>query len=88
MVEGVVLVNVERTRVASVAQMLVDLPGVTKVFSVGGRYDLVALLRLKTNEELAELVTERLALIEGIERTETLVAFAVYSRFDLERPFS
>ena len=58
MVEGVVLVNVERTRVASVAQMLVDLPGVTKVFSVGGRYDLVALLRLKTNEELAELVTD------------------------------
>ena len=88
MVEGVVLVNVERTQVAAVAQMLVDLPGVTKVFSVGGRYDLVALLRLKSNEELAELVTERLAVVEGIERTETLVAFAVYSQFDLERPFS
>jgi DNA-binding Lrp family transcriptional regulator len=88
MVDGVVLMNVERPHVPAVAEQVVELPGVTGVFSVGGRYDLVVLLRVKTNEELADLVTKRLAAVEGIARTETLIAFAVYSRFDLERPFT
>jgi DNA-binding Lrp family transcriptional regulator len=88
LVDGVVLMNVERRLVSAVAEKVVEIPGVTSVFSVGGRYDLVALIRVATNEELAELVTKRLAAVEGIERTETLIAFAVYSRFDMERPFS
>jgi DNA-binding Lrp family transcriptional regulator len=88
MVDGVVLMNVERPHVPSVAEKVVDLPGVTSVFSVAGRYDLVVLLRVKSNEDLAELVTKRLAAVDGIERTETLIAFEVYSRFDAERPFT
>jgi hypothetical protein len=39
-------------------------------------------------EELAELVTARLARIGGIEDTYTMVAFEVFSQHDLESMFS
>lgn len=88
MVNALVLINVQRAAVSSVAQQLLELDGVTEVFSVAGRYDLVAILRVKTNEAIADLVTNRILAIEGITSTETLIAFKVFSKFDLERMFS
>ena len=54
----------------------------------GGSYDVVALVRVKSNEDIADMVTERMVKIEGIDRTETLIAFKTYSRHDLESVFS
>lgn len=88
MVNAIVLINVERGHVNDVAQKLVSLNGITEVFSVAGRYDLVAILRTHTNERVAELVTEEIMAIEHIERTETLMAFQVFSEYDLARMFS
>ena len=88
MVNAVVLINVERGHVNDVAQQLVSLDGVTEVFSVAGRYDLVAVLRTATNERIAELVTRHIMDIEAIANTETLLAFQVFSKYDLERMFS
>ncbi len=55
MVNAIVLINVDRGHVNDVAQQLVALDGVTEVFSVAGRHDLVAVLRTPTNERIAEL---------------------------------
>ncbi|NUQ00352.1 MAG: Lrp/AsnC ligand binding domain-containing protein [Armatimonadetes bacterium] len=88
MVTAMVLINTARGRTNEVAEALVALEGVSEAYSVGGRFDLVAVLRLRDNEALAELVTRRMTQIEGIERTETLIAFQVYSRHDLEHMFS
>jgi DNA-binding Lrp family transcriptional regulator len=62
--------------------------GVTEVFSVAGQYDLVAILRTQTNEEIADLVTRRIQDVRDIIDTETLMAFKVYSKYDLERLFA
>ena len=62
--------------------------GITEVFSVGGRYDLVAILRVVDNDTLAELVTEEMLKVNGIVDSETLIAFRVFSRHDLESMFS
>jgi DNA-binding Lrp family transcriptional regulator len=86
-VTAIVLVNTERGRVVEVAERLVEITGVSEVFSVAGRYDLVALLRVKTNDEMAELVTGGLQRVQGVAHTETLTAFRAYSRHDLERMF-
>lgn len=88
MVNAIVLINVERAAVSPVAQQLLEFDGVTEVFSVAGRYDLVAILRVKTNEAIADLVTNKILAVDGITRTETLIAFKVFSKFDLERMFS
>ena len=53
--------------------------GISEVFSVSGRYDLVAIARVGSNEDLAELVTGRMLKIEGIQNTETMLAFRAYS---------
>ena len=88
MVTAIVLINVERAKIDEVSQQLLDLKGVTEVFSVAGQPDLVAILRTATNEEIADLVTRHIRDIQGITRTETLMAFKAYSKHDLERLFS
>jgi DNA-binding Lrp family transcriptional regulator len=88
MVTAIVLLNVARARVGEVADKLAATDGITEVYSVAGRYDLVAMVRVRTNEELADVVTNRMQRIEGIESTETLISFRAYSKVDLEGVFS
>jgi DNA-binding Lrp family transcriptional regulator len=88
MTTALVLLGVARGEVNAVAEKLADMEGITEVYSVAGRYDLVAIIRVKENEKLAELVTNHIRKIEGIEKSETLIAFRVYSRYDLEMAFS
>jgi DNA-binding Lrp family transcriptional regulator len=84
----VVLINVEHGRVQDVADALIALEGVAEVYSVGGRFDLVAIIRTRTNEAMADLVTNHMLKIANIHSTETLIAFKAYSNYDLERMFA
>jgi DNA-binding Lrp family transcriptional regulator len=88
MVSAIVLLTVEREKINDVANEIVDIDGVTEVYSVAGRYDLAAIARVKNNDDLAVVVTEKIRKVEGITSSETLIAFRVYSRHDLERMFS
>lgn len=88
MVSTVVLINVEPNKVNEVAQAIADLPGVSEVFSVAGRFDLVAIVRVKDNETMAEVVTGKMLAVPGIIRSETLIAFRAFSKHDLEAMFS
>ena len=88
MVTAFVLLNIARGQVNEVADELANTDGIYEVHSVAGRYDLVAVIRVKTNEELADLVTDTIRKLEGIEASETLIGFRVISRYDLDRMFS
>jgi DNA-binding Lrp family transcriptional regulator len=88
MVTAIILLGVERKKIQSVGELLADQSEISEVFSVSGNYDLVAIIRVKTNDDLANLVTDKLANVEGIEHTETMLAFRTYSRHDLEGMFS
>jgi DNA-binding Lrp family transcriptional regulator len=88
MVTALVLLNVERSKVNAVAEMLAELNGVSEVLSVAGRYDLAVVIRTRDNDQMAELVTDHLLKVEGIIKSETLTAFRVYSRHDLDSMFS
>ncbi len=85
MVSAIVLLTVERDEINSVADAIADIDGVSEVYSIAGRYDLAAIIRVKTNEDLANVVTERVRKVGGITSSETLISFRVYSRHDLER---
>jgi len=61
---------------------------ISEVYSVAGRYDLVAIVRVTTNQQIAETIAEKFGELGGITATETLIAFNTYSRHDLERIFS
>jgi DNA-binding Lrp family transcriptional regulator len=88
MVTGMVLLTVERNKINTVAETLTEMDGITEVYSVGGRIDLIAVIRVNETEMLADIVTEHLLKVEGIKTTETMIAFKMYSRHDLESMFS
>ena len=87
MINAIILINAERTKINSVAEQLVSLSGITEVYSVSGRFDLVAVIRLTHAEDLAELMTENIIKVEGITKTESMVAFKTLSKADLANMF-
>jgi DNA-binding Lrp family transcriptional regulator len=88
MVTAIILLRVARERINDTAQKLSDIEGMSEVFSVSGCYDLIAIARVKSNDELAELVTGKMLKVEGITDSQTMLAFRTYSRHDLEGMFS
>ncbi len=87
MITAFVLIEVQRGQVSVLAQTLADLPGIAEVYSVSGPHDLVAIVRVAAADDLAALVTDKLAGLSGIVRTETMLAFRAYSRHDLDSLF-
>jgi len=88
MVTAFILLNIERERIAAASQEILAIPAIAEVYSVAGPYDVVAIARVKENDELAKLATEDLIAIKGIVKSTTLIAFRQFSRFDLERMFN
>lgn len=88
MVTSIILMTIDRTKVNDVAQQLTDVPGVSEVYSVSGNYDLVVMIRVSTNDDLADLVTKQFVDIDGIKTTDSMLAFKAFSKHDLESMFS
>ena len=87
MITAIILINTEKNQVNTVGAQLAALEGVDEVYSVSGRYDLIALIRLKNIEDLARLATEQIAKIDGITNTESMVAFKKISPGDIAGMF-
>jgi DNA-binding Lrp family transcriptional regulator len=85
---AIVLIQAERSALATLGGELADIDGVAEAYSVTGDWDFVAILRLREHDELARVVTGRISQLSGVVRTSTMVAFEVYSRHDLEALFS
>jgi DNA-binding Lrp family transcriptional regulator len=84
MVHAFVLIDAEPGRIADLAEELADVEGVAEVYSVAGEADVVAIVRVRRYEELADVVTRRITALDGIVNTRTLIAFQAFSRHDLE----
>ena len=87
-VHAVVLIQCEVDEISEAAQAIADLDGVSEVYSVAGEFDLIAIVRVADHGDLATVIPGGIAKVEGVERTETLTSFPVYSNHDLERLFS
>ena len=87
-VHAVVLIQCEVHSIPEAAQALAEIEGVSEVYSVAGEFDLVAIVRVAEHDQLATVIPGGIAKVEGVERTETLISFQVYSKHDLERLFS
>ena len=88
MITAIVNVSCAVDRIPEVAQAIADLDGVSEVYSVAGDVDLVAMVRVRRHEDLADVIAGRLNKVEGILSTQTLIAFQAYSKHDLEATFS
>ncbi len=88
MITAIVLVTCEVDKVPEVAEQLADLSAVSEVYSVAGDVDLIAIVRVRAHEELADVIADRIGKVPGISATTTHIAFRAYSRHDLEAAFS
>jgi DNA-binding Lrp family transcriptional regulator len=84
---AVVLIEAERTALPTLGGALADIDGVAEAYSVTGEWDFVAIVRVARHEQLADTVTGRIGQLPGVTRTQTMVAFEVFSKHDLEALF-
>ena len=88
MTTAVVLIEAERDALATLGGRLAELDGVSEAWSVAGEWDFVAVISLRRHDQLREVITEGIAALPGVAKTQTMVAFEAFSRHDLESLFS
>ncbi len=88
MITAIVMVSCDVDRIPEVAQGIAELGGVTEVYSVTGDADLIAMVRVKGHEQLADVIADRLNKVSGVTGTSTHIAFRTYSTQDIEAAFS
>ena len=88
MITAIVLIKAEKGAVPKLGEDLAAVPGVSEVYSVTGDIDFIAMVRAKAHEDLADIVTRRIAQVGGVAHTETHVAFKAFSKHDLETLFA
>jgi DNA-binding Lrp family transcriptional regulator len=84
---AIVLIEAERDAMSTLGGALADVEGVRECYSVTGEWDFVAIVSVARHEALKDVITGAVAGLHGVVRTQTMVAFEVYSRHDLEAMF-
>jgi DNA-binding Lrp family transcriptional regulator len=87
-VTAIVLVKTDVARIPETAEAIAQIAEVTEVYSVTGEFDLVAMVRVRSHDELADVIPGHLNRIPGVTETATHIAFRTYSRHDLEAAFA
>lgn len=88
MITAIVLIKTSVDRIPEIAESIAALEGVSEVYSVTGTFDLIALVRVRQHDDLAEVIPGQLNKVAGVEHTETHIAFRTYSQHDLEAAFA
>jgi DNA-binding Lrp family transcriptional regulator len=87
-ITAIVLIKTSVDRIPEIAESIAAIDGVTEVYSVTGQHDLVAMVRVRAHEELAEVIPGQVNKVPGVVSTETHIAFRTYSRHDLDAAFA
>jgi DNA-binding Lrp family transcriptional regulator len=88
MLTAMVLIDVDAGVIPEVAAQIADVPGVTEVYSVTGEVDLIAMVRVREHDALADVIADKISKVSGVLRTQTYIAFRTYSKHDLEQAFA
>jgi DNA-binding Lrp family transcriptional regulator len=83
-VTAFVMVKTEGRRASEVARRVAEIEGVAEVYSVTGDYDLIAILHVPEYERIAEIVPDKIGMLEGITHTTTIMAFRSYTKSELD----
>ncbi|WP_072806312.1 Lrp/AsnC family transcriptional regulator [Rhodococcoides yunnanense] len=88
MINAIVMIDAEARAIPETAQAVADVAGVTEVYSCAGDVDLIAIVKVRDHQEIAEVVTGRINKVPGVVNTATHIAFQSYSSADVEAGFS
>lgn len=88
MITAIVMVEADVSRIPEIAEAIAGVHGVSEVYSVTGGVDLIAIVRVREHERLADVIADQVNKVDGVLATETHIAFRAYSQHDLEAAFS
>ena len=88
MITAIVMITTATDRIPEVAEAIAEINGISEVYSVAGHVDLIAIVRVRQFDDVAEVIAGRLDKVDGVLDTETHIAFRAYSRHDLEAAFA
>lgn len=88
MITAIVLINCATDAIPEVAQKIADLSGVSEVYSTAGHVDLIAIVRVREFDQIADVIAGGISKVDGVADTETHIAFRAYSKHDLEETFA
>jgi DNA-binding Lrp family transcriptional regulator len=87
-ITAIVLVHTLADRIPETAQAIADIEGVAEVYSCAGDVDLIAIVKVREHEQLADLIAGKISKVDGVQHTDTHIAFRSYSRADTEAAFA
>ena len=88
MITAIVLIDTATDSIPEVAEALANVDGVSEVYSVAGGVDLIAVVRVREFDQIAEVIAGGISKTPGVLNTDTHIAFRAYSKHDLEEAFS
>src|ERR1700743_541865 len=88
MITAIVMISTQTDRIPEVAATIADLEGVSEVYSVAGDVDLIAVVRVREFDQIAEVIAGRLSKVDGVLHTDPHIPFRSYSRHDLDATFA
>jgi len=87
-ITAIVLIDCATDSIPEVAEALAALPGVSEVYSVAGHVDLIAMVRVREFDQIAQVIAGSISKVPGVLNTESHIAFRAYSQHDLEEAFA
>jgi DNA-binding Lrp family transcriptional regulator len=87
-INAIVLIDCDTDSIPEVAEALANVPGVSEVYSVAGNVDLIAMVRVREFDQIADVIAGRISKVPGVINTESHIAFRAFSRHDLEATFA
>jgi DNA-binding Lrp family transcriptional regulator len=87
-ITAIVMITTATDRIPEVAEAIAGIDGVSEVYSVAGNVDLIAVVRVREFDDVADVIAGKLDKVQGVLDTETHIAFRAYSRHDLEAAFA
>lgn len=80
MATAIVLLKVDHAKVTGTAEVILDMPDVSEVYSVSGRYDLMVIIKCDSVEKIETVITDHLLKNQGILDSETMFAFRSFDK--------
>jgi DNA-binding Lrp family transcriptional regulator len=87
-ITAIVFIKADVASIPEVAEQIAAIDGVSEVYSVTGDIDLIAMVRVRRHDDIANVIPDAINKVSGVVSTETHIAFRAYSTHDLEAAFS
>lgn len=85
MINAFVNIKTDKKHFKEVTNELLKIKGVSEVHIVTGNFDIIAVLRVSSHEDVAQIVTEHILEIDKILDTNTMMSLKSFSNYNLEK---